>query len=281
MPKTRKRKKHRIRMVPLVLLLLCLGGAMTGITYVVGHLLTITSNRIFPSKQEATNESYTALKNVMNTDSRMNDILSNKDAYPQELLDMLSRNSEMLDFVAEYPKKKGKVYADTIGDIQEGEIPLLLQWDERWGYGSYGDSCLAVSGCGPTALSMVIAGLREDASITPYTIAQFAQEHGYYVSGSGTSWALMSEGCQYFGVTATEITLTKEAVFGALQSGMPIICSMRPGDFTTTGHFIVLTGVKDGSIQVHDPNSRERSSRLWDYETLEYQIQNLWAFRLS
>ena len=53
---------------------------------------------------------------------------------------------------------------------------------------------------------------------------------------------------------------------------------MRKGDFTTTGHFIVLVGIEDGKIKVNDPNSKERSNLLWDYERLEYQIKTLWEF---
>jgi len=52
---------------------------------------------------------------------------------------------------------------------------------------------------------------------------------------------------------------------------------MKPGDFTTAGHFIVLTKTENGQIKVNDPNSRSRS-RFWDYETLAKQIKNLWAF---
>ena len=48
--------------------------------------------------------------------------------------------------------------------------------------------------------------------------------------------------------------------------------------FTTTGHFIVLVGVEDGKIRVHDPNSTQRSNQLWRWETLEYQIKGLWVF---
>ncbi len=66
--------------------------------------------------------------------------------------------------------------------------------------------------------------------------------------------------------------------FQYLKKGNPIICSMGPGDFTTAGHFIVLVGVEEGKIKVNDPNSKERSSKLWDYETLEPQIKNLWVF---
>ena len=28
----------------------------------------------------------------------------------------------------------------------------------------------------------------------------------------------------------------------------------------------------------HDPNSKKRSEKLWDYEILESQINNLWSF---
>ena len=75
------------------------------------------------------------------------------------------------------------------------------------------------------------------------------------------------------------IALSKTSVFHALESGMPIICSMRPGDFTTAGHFIVLTGIEEGKIKVNDPNSKKNSEKLWDYDTLEPQIKNLWAFQ--
>ena len=63
----------------------------------------------------------------------------------------------------------------------------------------------------------------------------------------GTSWSLMSEGCSYFGLTADELSLSEASVFNALDSGCPIICSVRPGDFTTTGHFIVIYGKENGT----------------------------------
>ena len=91
----------------------------------------------------------------------------------------------------------------------------------------------------------------------------------------------MTDGARQFGICGEEMGLSESEVFSKLEAGHPIICSMRPGDFTTTGHFIVLTGVKDGKIRVNDPNSRKRSEKLWDYERLEYQINNLWMFTLN
>lgn len=205
--------------------------------------------------------------------------LANTGEYPEELLDMLERNPDLYDFVHNYPEKKGQIFADNIGEVTKGVFPLLLQWDERWGYGYYGESTVAVSGCAPTALSIVYAGLTGENTVTPYTIASYAAENGYYIPGSGTDWSLMTEGCKYFGISGDEIPLSENSVKNALNSGHPIICSMRPGDFTTTGHFIVLTGTEDGKIRVNDPNSIENSA-LWDYDTLSSQIRNLWTFQL-
>lgn len=194
------------------------------------------------------------------------------------LRELLENNPETVDFIKNYPSMKDNPPAEDIGEVTKGVIPHLLQWDERWGYQIYGDNMIAVNGCGPTAISMVAAGLTGDGSITPYKVAKYAEEQGYYTGESGTSWSLMTDGAQQWGIRGEELGLSREEIFSALENGSPIICSMRPGDFTTTGHFIVLVGVEDGKIRVNDPNSVKRSEELWDYETLEYQINNLWAY---
>ena len=48
------------------------------------------------------------------------------------------------------------------------------------------------------------------------------------------------------------------------------------GDFTSSGHYIVLTGWNGEAFRVNDPNSPIRSGRLWSYEELEPQIRNIW-----
>ncbi len=211
---------------------------------------------------------------------KFREIKKNSDQYPEEILKLLENNHETIDFVYHYPQKKDSKPAGSIGKIKQGKIPKLLQWDEKWGYAKYGDNIIAINGCGPTALSMVAAGLTGDDSITPYKVAKYAAKNGYYVEGIGTGWSLMTEGCGKFGIRGKELVLDQNIIFQELENGHPIICSMRPGDFTTTGHFIVLTGINDGKIQVNDPNSKEKS-RLWDYDTLEHQINNLWVFTRS
>lgn len=127
-------------------------------------------------------------------------------------------------------------------------------------------------------MSDTLRQLVKNNPITPYRVAKFAEQNGYYEGDAGTSWALMTEGAAQFGVYGEEMGLSEEAVFSSLENGNPIICSMSPGDFTTTGHFIVLVGIEDGKIRVNDPNSVKRSEKLWDYETLYPQISNLWVY---
>ena len=221
------------------------------------------------------------LQELAREEPRARDILSRLEDYPQELLELAVRNPETVDFVADYPQEKDRAPAETVEEAERGTIPLLLQWDPRWGCAQYGDGPMALNGCGPTALSMVICGLTGDGTATPYAVAQYAQEMGYYVDGVGTSWELMSAGGTRFGVTARELPLSQSVMENALAAGEPIICSVGPGDFTTSGHFIVLSGLEDGKFQVRDPNRRSTSEKLWDYDTLAGQITNLWAFSLA
>lgn len=213
-------------------------------------------------------------------DNRISKIINNYDEYPIDLLENLTRDLDLLDFVLDYPSKYGNTYSDNVGSIENGSIPLLLQWDERWGYYKYGDTSIAVEGCGPTALSMVIVGLTGDNKMTPSKVAEFSLKNGYYITNTGTSWLLMTEGASKLGLISSEISLSKNTIYNALEKGHPIICSMRPGDFTRTGHFIVLVGIIDDKIKVNDPNSKKRSDKLWTYEELKPQIKNLWEFTI-
>lgn len=216
-----------------------------------------------------------------NADARRADILQDTSGtWPESLQALLERHPDALEFVEGYPDHKDDAPAETIGDVVQGQFPLLLQWDARWGYVRYGDDLLAVTGCGPTCLAMAAAGLTGDNAITPAAVAEQAQRDGYWVDGV-TSWGLMTDGCRAWGLVSEELPLTESAVTGALDEGRPIICSVRPGDFTTTGHFILLAGLEEEGLRVNDPNSPQNSDRLWTYDELEPQIRNLWAFSLS
>ena len=179
-----------------------------------------------------------------------------------------------------YPSGRNKTYDIDLSACLGKQKPVpLYQWDERWGYTSYGGNLLGLSGCGPTCLSMVCLPLLQDSSLDPKTVAAFSEAEGYCLPGNGSAWTLISEGGEALGLEVTEIPLVKSRVLDNLRAGNPIICVMGPGDFTTSGHFIVLTGLRDGRITLNDPNSVRRTETLWDYDAIAGQIRNLWVCR--
>ena len=205
-------------------------------------------------------------------------IYAERERYPEELLTALVNNPEMTAFVAGYLDAEKAVNGGLTESELSEELPLLLQWDSRWGYAPYGDSCIGVAGCAPTCLSMVIFSLTRNEEATPDKIADYSMAYGHYVEGVGTSWTLLTEAAEIYGVSAREIGLDEAEIKAFLDNGGLIICSMRPGDFTTQGHFIVICGYDENGFFVKDPNSRERSDRQWTYEEIWYQIKNLWGY---
>lgn len=219
------------------------------------------------------------LKRLAQKDSDIETILDNREEYPDELLNLLIKNKETKQFVLDYPKKKDvKADIDISEETQGKGVPLFLQWDEQWGYLKYGEEIMAIDGCGPTCLSMVAVAVLGDTTMNPYWMAKYSEKNGY-MSSNATLWTLMTEGAAELGLDVTEIPLDEQRVANNLNVGNPVICIMGPGDFTTSGHFIVLTSYEDGKVTVNDPNSRERSRKKWSFQKISGQIRNLWVYR--
>lgn len=200
--------------------------------------------------------------------------------YPEDIRALLERNPETEAFVLNYPLEKNKEIDVDLSDYESCEgVPLFLQWDRQWGYMTYGDGVAGLTACGPVCLSMAAYYWTRDEAYAPDKMIEFARDGGYYSWGNGSSWTLISEGAAELGFDVTEIPLVKKRILDNLEVGNPIICAMGPGDFTTTGHFIVLVGQEDGLIRVNDPNSVENSQKLWKFEDIESQFKNLWVIR--
>jgi len=209
-------------------------------------------------------------------------ILGNVDLYPRELLELASKKEEALNFVADYTDYKGysEMKASVRKDYKKGKIPLFIQWDKRWGYEKYGSDFIAINGCGPTSLAMVAVGLTGNTKINPKVVADYSNDKGYLVKGVGTNWDLMTYGARNFKIAGREIPLSKESILQTLRKGQPIIVSMGPGEFTTAGHYIVLTGVdSNNKIIVNDPDSKLRSKKTWDINIFLKEAKGLWAFK--
>ena len=198
--------------------------------------------------------------------------------YPESLIALLERNPETEKFVLEYPTASKEPLSTDLSEYKNSKtVPLFLQWDQRWGYMPYGSDVAGLTACSPVCLSMATYYLTRDPAYSPDNMIRFASENGYYVSGSGSSWTLISEGAVTLGFTVTELPLDENRIRKELEAGIPIICAMGPGDFTASGHFIVLTGYTDGMLKINDPNSQANSNKLWAYKDIQDQFRNLWA----
>ena len=61
--------------------------------------------------------------------------------YPDALVQLYARNPDARDFVRDYPKKKDLTPTIDLSNLSGSKtVPLLLQWDERWGYREYNES---------------------------------------------------------------------------------------------------------------------------------------------
>ena len=235
-----------------------------------------TQTAITPTKTQTEAPGETTAEQIVASFASAHDL--SMSAWSQSLIDLLDRNPETRDFVLGYPEEHNKTHAVDLSEYGDFDtVPLFLQWDQRWGYIRYGTDVAGITGCGPVCLSMVTCYLTGDPSYSPDEMIRFALENDYCVPGNGSSWTLISEGGRQLGLDVTELPLVESIVMDHLQAGHPIICIMGPGDFTDSGHFIVLTGCEDGKIRINDPNSREKSARLWEYAQIESQIDNLWV----
>lgn len=163
-------------------------------------------------------------------------------------------------------------------DWRQGSLPYIYQIDEQWADQPYAGATIKKSGCGPTSLSMVYVYRTGKRDMDPLAMASFAEQNGY-VQGGLTAWTLMSEGAARLGLSSQSVGASTAAVASALASGSPVVVSVRPGDFTQVGHFMVLSALSNGRyLSIHDPNSKKNSALLWDIDRVLSQTAAAWAF---
>lgn len=230
------------------------------------------------------------LRTLYETYPQIETILLNMQDYPDWLLEHMIAQPETIDWVVEYPEymKKSEEEINQIAlepvDLEQyemhGQIPIFYQWTSTWGYAKYGEEQIAIDGCGPTCLAMVAVGLTGDTSYTPKKVADISMEIGTYLPDTGTTWDLMEKGPAQMGFQSWQMkSWSASAILQELESGHPVICSMKEGTFTTQGHFIVLAGVtEDGKVLANDPNSKVRTQTKWDAQELLDQTKGMWAF---
>lgn len=299
----RRRRRRRVGLVIFALILLLAlvfvwrftdgfttfaGPDMKNVQNELNYSLTTLANEIQPemSVNECGADYVSQLRALAQEDEklaeRLNFIADHIDIYTEEAVKTALQGGEKLDFALLMPfRPADESGLNAVISVDEGEVPYLIQYDTRWGYHGYGSSVMGITACGPTCLSMVAIGLTGDTSLTPARIADFSESAGHYVSGAGTAWTLFTQGASSFGLNGEAISTDAGEMRSRLDDGEILIASMLPGDFTTSGHFIVIYDYGLFGFNVYDPNSVELSRRTWSFDKLEGQIAQLWSFTAS
>ena len=282
-----RRRRRRRRKIRHSVIFLCSSIAVIVFVAVESRMITSGDGGTNRYDVEAGNNTYDnavienskiSEKNKIQNNQSMLDDIMNSTQYPKQLKELALKNEEALEFVYDYPAEHVKEHTiDLTEEASMDSVPLFVQWDKRWGYEKYSGNFFAASGCGPTTLSMVVVYLTHNREASPIAVAKYSKEAGYSVDGSGSSWTLISEGCRHYGVKAKTVALDESRMKAELDEGHPIVVNVGPGDFTDTGHFMVITGYDDEGFSINDPNSIEKSGKRWLFKNISSQIRAVWS----
>ena len=179
----------------------------------------------------------------------------------------------------EYTDEERACELPLLGEGVTGLVPLLMQWDWRWGFDWYGGGPAGLTACAPTCMTMIGFGLTKDESITPRQMSEYSWNAGYWVNGSGTSWTLVTNAFPNHPISCQKISPDQYTISAELAAGHPVLINVGIGKFSAVGHFMVLAGTDaDGNFILNDPNNLENCSRTWPWSELGPEVQAAWSY---
>ena len=164
------------------------------------------------------------------------------------------------------------------------------QTDPRWRHRDYsapGESTtIGASGCGPTAMAMVLATWC-DPSVTPETECAWALRHGYKAPHSGTYYGYFVPAGERYGLTVTRLNWA--TLYGSAQSpchavaraavdrGDLVIACMGKGNWTRSGHYVLVWKIQGNTVYINDPASTASRRVRGDYALFRSQVKYYWS----
>lgn len=161
-----------------------------------------------------------------------------------------------------------------------------LQTDPRWAnvdYSAKGEkTTIGKSGCGPTAMAMVLATWA-DKSVTPKSECAWALAHGYKAPHQGTYYGYFAPAAKRFGLTCN--MLNGASIYGkpnspyhaqakaAVDQGDLVIACMGRGLWTSSGHFVLVWKITGNTIYINDPASTRTARTQGDYSLFKQQVK--------
>lgn len=161
-----------------------------------------------------------------------------------------------------------------------------LQTDPRWAnvdYSAKGEkTTIGKSGCGPTAMAMVLATW-SDKSVTPKSECAWALAHGYKAPHQGTYYGYFAAAAKRYGLYCR--MLNGASIYGnpnskyhaeakaAVDRGNLVIACMGRGLWTSSGHFVLVWKITGNTIYINDPASTRTVRTQGDYSLFKKQVK--------
>ena len=173
------------------------------------------------------------------------------------------------------------------------EQPVLYyQTDKRWKdvpYAVHGESAtIGGSGCGPTSMAMVLATWA-DSSVNPKTECAWALSHGYKAKGQGTYYGYFVPAAKRYNLTCYQVNSAN--IYGntghsahatarnAVDSGDFVIACMGKGNWTRSGHYVLVWGVDGNTVFINDPASSSIARTRGSYALFKQQVKYYWVIK--
>ncbi len=165
-----------------------------------------------------------------------------------------------------------------------------LQTDPRWKYNDYSTkgekTTIGASGCGPTAMSMVLATWA-DPKVTPATECAWALAHGYKALKQGTYYGYFVPAGKRYGLKVRQLntvtiygnasTIYHEQARQAIKDGHLVIACMGPGNWTSSGHYVLVYDIDGDLIRINDPASTLLRRVAGSYALFKQQVKFYWV----
>ncbi len=201
--------------------------------------------------------------------NKLNEIISvewNRDKYGNKTEKRYSGEDELINDL-ELLKERYK------------DFPNFIYYNQNLYKDSYGDTTIQYGGCCPTCFAMVASYLK-GREITPTEVAPKGEKYYFSNLGTDVTGNYFPDLCEEYDMEPTMLTdwRNPDTIRAALENKNPIILNVVSGDFTGSGHYIVLLGLDEhGEVIVADPNGVGTSTRTYTIESLINQTHDIGA----